>query len=247
MSSLITLLNQQLSGTTKVFGWDFDPEKYLRSVCGFVGLKNQSSTCYMNSLLQQFFMMPEFRRGILEAPDLDTLNANSGKDVMTSSPSAQSQTENLLFQLQTLFGGLSLSEKQSFDTLAFCGAYKDENVCNCVGVCQCYHVKYNVFIFLLHLCSHNQGAPINVRVQQDAQEFFNVVCDRLEQRLKRTPEASLLQRLFAGQITNQMLCLGGCNSVRERDEEYYTLSVNVKNKRNLEESLQVFLIKESVT
>ncbi|CAN0031666.1 unnamed protein product, partial [Ectocarpus fasciculatus] len=34
---------------------------------GFVGLKNQGCTCYMNSLLQQLFMVPALRKGILEA------------------------------------------------------------------------------------------------------------------------------------------------------------------------------------
>eukprot|EP00903_Cladosiphon_okamuranus_P009694 g9223.t1 len=34
---------------------------------GFVGLKNQGCTCYMNSLLQQLFMVPALRKAILEA------------------------------------------------------------------------------------------------------------------------------------------------------------------------------------
>jgi len=31
----------------------------------FIGLKNMSSTCYMNSILQQFFMIPMLRETIL--------------------------------------------------------------------------------------------------------------------------------------------------------------------------------------
>ena len=38
-----------------------------------------------------------------------------------------------------------------------------------------------------------------------------------------------------------MICMGGCGSMRERDEDYYSVSVNVKNKKNLEESLQEYV------
>lgn len=106
------LLSQQLSQITPVSGWDYDPEKYLVSHTGYVGLKNQSSTCYMNSLLQQFFLMPKFRRGVLNL-------LVEEKD----------KTDNLLYEIQRMFSFLTLSEKQSYDTLSFCAAYKDENVC----------------------------------------------------------------------------------------------------------------------
>ena len=36
---------------------------------GYVGLKNIHSICYMNSILQQLFIMPAFRKAILEVED----------------------------------------------------------------------------------------------------------------------------------------------------------------------------------
>jgi len=36
-----------------------------RSKYGYAGLQNQGATCYMNSLLQQLFLIPRFREGIL--------------------------------------------------------------------------------------------------------------------------------------------------------------------------------------
>ena len=40
-----------------------------RSKTCFVGMKNLGCSCYMNSVNQQLFMMPAFRRAILEVPD----------------------------------------------------------------------------------------------------------------------------------------------------------------------------------
>ena len=36
-----------------------------RADCGFVGLKNGGATCYMNSVLQQIFMVPGISEFIL--------------------------------------------------------------------------------------------------------------------------------------------------------------------------------------
>ena len=73
------------------------------------------------------------------------------------------------------------------------------------------------------------GAPIDVRVQQDAQEFFNVLVDRIELSLKGTKHETLLKDVFGGRLCNQMLCQGGCGSVRERFEDFSNVSLQVIN------------------
>jgi len=40
-----------------------------RSTAGFVGLKNGGATCYMNSLLQQLYMIPGIPESILSIDD----------------------------------------------------------------------------------------------------------------------------------------------------------------------------------
>lgn len=51
--------------------WKYIPSDNSRSVMQsqFVGLVNLGCICYMNSMLQQFFMVPQFRYQLLKAID----------------------------------------------------------------------------------------------------------------------------------------------------------------------------------
>jgi len=160
----------------------------------------------MNSLLQQFYMMPHFRHAII----------SSGVD-LTTKLSDDDMKESLLFQLMRMFSFLSLSEKQAFDTINFCKAYKDET-----------------------------GRPVDVRIQQDAQEFFTILVDRVETELKDTKYRYLLQDTFGGQVVHQMICQGGCNKTRERKQPMPMISLPIKNRTNMKQSLEAFVQSEEL-
>jgi ubiquitin carboxyl-terminal hydrolase 34 len=89
--------------------WAYHPASFEKAACGYVGLKNMGATCYMNSLIQQLFMIPEFRYGILSAPDR-----------------SQDKEESLLYQLQAIFVYLQESEKKFYDPKPFCKSYKPD-------------------------------------------------------------------------------------------------------------------------
>jgi hypothetical protein len=67
--------------------WDYDPSALLKAPQHYVGLKNQSATCYMNSFLQQLYHIPSLRQGLLSAEDR-----------------AQDRADSVLFQLQVSTG-----------------------------------------------------------------------------------------------------------------------------------------------
>lgn len=49
-----------------------------------VGLKNVGNTCYFNSMLQTYFMIPDFRRAVLTFPDLSAVpTSDPNKPVIT--------------------------------------------------------------------------------------------------------------------------------------------------------------------
>ena len=72
--------------------------------------------------------------------------------------------DNLLYQVQATFTYLKESEKRAADTTGISLAYRDWS-----------------------------GQPMNPVEQQDADEFLSVLMERLEERLKPTPQKSLLK------------------------------------------------------
>jgi ubiquitin carboxyl-terminal hydrolase 7 len=70
---------------TLVSEWELDnpmADYNSRKATGYVGLKNQGATCYMNSLLQTLFHLGEFRRAVYRMPVLDSSSDNS-PDLLT--------------------------------------------------------------------------------------------------------------------------------------------------------------------
>jgi ubiquitin carboxyl-terminal hydrolase 9/24 len=69
----------------------FDPQRERKSHgIRYTGLRNQGCTCYLNATMQQLFMIPRFREGILTAPvppppaaeDPEVLAAKTGADLV---------------------------------------------------------------------------------------------------------------------------------------------------------------------
>ena len=90
-----------LSGSNSV-GLDslfhHNPAFQDKSSSGYVGLRNLGATCYMNSLIQQFFAVKPLRYGLLSCDAGEIKEEDKG--------------ENLLYQLQLMFSNLQESEKR---------------------------------------------------------------------------------------------------------------------------------------
>ncbi|RDA84248.1 hypothetical protein CP532_1981 [Ophiocordyceps camponoti-leonardi (nom. inval.)] len=78
--------------------FQFERAKAMRSSCGYVGLRNLSNTCYLNSLLTQLYMNTGFRRFILGVPCL-----------------AKEGPEQLLSYTQKLFAAMQESYRRFVD------------------------------------------------------------------------------------------------------------------------------------
>jgi ubiquitin C-terminal hydrolase len=109
---LLTLLSANHSGNySRMQSWDFHPGNEDKSAAGYVGLVNLGATCYMNSLLQQFYMMPTLRRDLLAAPVV------LGPEEVLK--------ENMVYQFHQLLGNLQETAKAAHNPKEFTGSYRD--------------------------------------------------------------------------------------------------------------------------
>jgi len=79
--------------------------------------------------------------------------------------------------MQKLIAHLELSERTEYNPFEFCFSFKEFD-----------------------------GNPTNVGEQKDAQEFLNIIFDRVENALKPTPKKYLLQSIFGGKTCSQLVC-----------------------------------------
>ena len=154
----------------------------------------------MNSMMQQFFMTPAFRYNLLCVDD--------GKPEALAEYKGEQIDDNMMHQVQKMFAMLELSERNDYNPMQFCFAFKEMD-----------------------------GSPTNTAEQKDSQEFLNVFFDRLENALKDTSRKHLVQGVFGGKQCSQMVCTE-CGKVKNRMEDYLNLSVAIKGVKSVEEAIQ---------
>jgi ubiquitin C-terminal hydrolase len=179
--------------------WDFKSESQQKSPVGYVGIKNLGCICYMNSLIQQLFMMTNLRKGLLGIPLKD-----------------EPKEESFMYQMQYILAYLQESEKEYCDPSGFCYAFKDWD-----------------------------GSPTNVTVQKDTNEFLNMLFDRIDTYVQNTEHKDVLRKELGGVFSNQMIGKGqGCVHSTDREESFYCITLNVKNCKNVQQSLDAFVAGE---
>jgi len=120
--------------------------------------------------------------------------------------------ESVLYQVQLLFGYLMKSQKKYYDTMPLCRVLRGFD-----------------------------GQPLPVGEQQDVNEFCARLFDQLEANLKGTSHDKCIDSAFGGTLMNQMISQEECNHKSEREEPFHTVSLTVKNKAALKESLESYV------
>ena len=144
------------------------------------------------------------------------MSADDHKEPKDPSDFYEISDDNLLHQLQKMYTYLTYSNKSYFAPRDFCYSYKDFN-----------------------------GNPTNVRMQQDSQEFYNNFCDKIENCLKITKFKYIVSDVFMGQSCSSVEC-SNCKNLSNRFEDFYNLTLEVKNINHLNDSLQKMSVPEII-
>ncbi|XP_023706840.1 probable ubiquitin carboxyl-terminal hydrolase FAF-X isoform X1 [Cryptotermes secundus] len=210
--------------------WDYLPPVGPRPLKGFVGLKNAGATCYMNSVLQQLYMVESIRVGILasEGAATDLSEDFSGEERMEGEGNMESNENDcndekcgleesrkeynigILKQVQAIFGHLAYSKLQYYVPR---GLWK--------------HFKL-------------QGEPVNLREQQDAVEFFMSLVESIDEALKALNQEQIMGKILGGSYSDQKICKG-CPHRYSKEEPFSVISVDIRNHSTLLDSLEQYV------
>ena len=190
LKDCILLLEQKVTNTVP---WNYKPEE--QSELHLVGIQNLGAICYINAMIQQFFVLKAFSNRII------SMDIKKG----------------IAYELQKIFIYLMNSSRKAINPKSFCSSFK-----------------------------WSCGEPISLHVQKDAHEFLNILFEQLEYELKGTPYNLLLKSIFGGQLCSQVICQN-CRNVSNTFEDYYTLSLEIKNQKSIYGSLDQYIANDTVS
>lgn len=120
-------------------------------------------------------------------------------------------TQSLLHHFKSLFARMQNGVMRAADTLELTQAIKDY-----------------------------ENEEINVGVQMDVEEFFNLLFDRLEGQMETSEQRNALRSYYGGKLVQQIKSKE-CPHISEREEPFSAIQCDIKGKLNLQESLDAYV------
>ena len=81
---------------------------------------------------------------------------------------------------------------------------------------------------------------IDVTVQMDVDEFFNLLFDRIEGQLQSAEQKSVFRSFYGGKLVQQVKSKE-CPHISEREEPFSAIQCDIKGKTGLQDSLKAYV------
>lgn len=82
--------------------------------------------------------------------------------------------------------------------------------------------------------------PIDINVQMDVDEFYNLLFDRWESQILAPEDKKLFRSFYGGQLVQQIKSKE-CSHISERLEPFSAIQCDIKGKSCLEDSLRAYV------
>ncbi len=126
-------------------------------------------------------------------------------------------TQELVLQMKLLFGVMQERFRPSFNAAFLCNFIRDFD-----------------------------DSPLSIYEQKDVDEFFNLLLERIDNCISDPGiTGKLLGETFGGAFANEIVC-GECGRRTDRREGFLSVNLQVKGKKQLEESLDSFIEAEAL-
>lgn len=98
---------------------------------------------------------------------------------------------------------------------------------------------YNPIVFFNSIKDYT-GEPMPTNEQRDVDEFLNIYMDKIEQNIIGSEDETHLKSIFGGAFAQELICKD-CPHRSTREEPYLAVSLEIKNKNNIKEALELFI------
>jgi ubiquitin carboxyl-terminal hydrolase 34 len=139
------------------------------------------------------------------------MNLNFRQFILALDVKEASGSQRLLFETQRLFSQMQNSFRKFTDPRSFAACVKN--------------LDQN---------------PIDITVQMDADEFYNLLFDQWEGQLLTKEHKQKFRSFYGGQTLNQIKSKE-CEHVSERAEPFFAVQCDIAGKANLQDSLQAYV------